>query len=615
MTLTLKIQLRGIKQPPVWRRIVIPASFTFHNLHETIQEAFDWRDYHLYQFEKSPFDNGWTVKIPDKSDEELGYDVSDAKKTLVSAFLRKMELKKLVYVYDFGDSWVHDITVESIDEKATLSHPICLAGKGAAPHEDCGGIYGYENIKRLFAEDPDGEETQEYRRWLGLDDDEEFDPKRFDIDELNERLEGIQVRTRLSEDKAWKKLTKSVTLLDTMKDLNEGDIVDFAEDLHLKIDRGISLKKIKQAYAQAILDNPLKVLRLLPLEDLCIIEKLKDGKDGPNVVDVYNDYRQYLLVYYGMADEIDDSDGRHYLRFGDDFRDAVTPIIKQVTDDMMVHTRVTIESYVEGLANLYGQVSRRQVKETLVRLHQARDMDAAEDTLSMTHLMSVLFTWMGHESASPMEEQNDDTYLYLSRYGWDTPKDLERERLKYNLPSDKYREFTEKEILCAARSPIPLIPNPKQEAFARMLTDVLGMNEWEVIETCHDLWYHAMHEGDEDEDLMSASQYFIDYVLGSIDVTPEEHEKALSLLADYLNNMPHWQMRGFTPSDTMKSPDAKHHSNAPSRRLRQTEDVTDDFPWLGGPMQPYIAPKKVGRNDPCPCGSGKKYKNCCGRGS
>jgi Protein of unknown function (DUF1186)/SEC-C motif len=27
---------------------------------------------------------------------------------------------------------------------------------------------------------------------------------------------------------------------------------------------------------------------------------------------------------------------------------------------------------------------------------------------------------------------------------------------------------------------------------------------------------------------------------------------------------------------------------------------------------PYIAPEKVGRNDPCPCGSGKKYKKCCG---
>ncbi len=27
----------------------------------------------------------------------------------------------------------------------------------------------------------------------------------------------------------------------------------------------------------------------------------------------------------------------------------------------------------------------------------------------------------------------------------------------------------------------------------------------------------------------------------------------------------------------------------------------------------YVNEKKVGRNDPCPCGSGKKYKNCCGR--
>ena len=29
---------------------------------------------------------------------------------------------------------------------------------------------------------------------------------------------------------------------------------------------------------------------------------------------------------------------------------------------------------------------------------------------------------------------------------------------------------------------------------------------------------------------------------------------------------------------------------------------------------PYVAPKTVGRNDPCPCGSGKKFKNCHGKG-
>ena len=33
----------------------------------------------------------------------------------------------------------------------------------------------------------------------------------------------------------------------------------------------------------------------------------------------------------------------------------------------------------------------------------------------------------------------------------------------------------------------------------------------------------------------------------------------------------------------------------------------------GGPAGPKRVAKKVGRNDPCPCGSGKKYKNCCGK--
>ncbi len=28
---------------------------------------------------------------------------------------------------------------------------------------------------------------------------------------------------------------------------------------------------------------------------------------------------------------------------------------------------------------------------------------------------------------------------------------------------------------------------------------------------------------------------------------------------------------------------------------------------------PVHVEKKIGRNDPCPCGSGRKYKKCCGR--
>ena len=42
------------------------------------------------------------------------------------------------------------------------------------------------------------------------------------------------------------------------------------------------------------------------------------------------------------------------------------------------------------------------------------------------------------------------------------------------------------------------------------------------------------------------------------------------------------------------------------------EDITD-LEMLLNPVKTEIADKKVGRNEPCPCGSGKKYKKCCGK--
>jgi len=40
----------------------------------------------------------------------------------------------------------------------------------------------------------------------------------------------------------------------------------------------------------------------------------------------------------------------------------------------------------------------------------------------------------------------------------------------------------------------------------------------------------------------------------------------------------------------------------------------DDAPKAKPKQQPIRAEQKIGRNDPCPCGSGKKYKNCHGQG-
>ena len=55
------------------------------------------------------------------------------------------------------------------------------------------------------------------------------------------------------------------------------------------------------------------------------------------------------------------------------------------------------------------------------------------------------------------------------------------------------------------------------------------------------------------------------------------------------------------------------------RRVQVAKPLTEGFEGSGkGPQKKVIVTQrretaKVGRNDPCPCGSGKKYKNCCGR--
>ena len=191
MTLTFKIQIRGIKKPPVWRRIEIPVNLTFEEFHQTIQRAFGWENYHLYQFQRQAYDAGWSIKSSDDIEQEpFGFRerAIDAGKTLVGEFLDTRQLNKFVYIYDFGDDWIHDITLEKTDESSTLAHPVCHDAKGACPPEDCGGPWGYEHIKELFREAPRGSESKEYLDWMGLKSAKDFDADAVSTIAINSRL-------------------------------------------------------------------------------------------------------------------------------------------------------------------------------------------------------------------------------------------------------------------------------------------------------------------------------------------------------------------------------------------------------------------------------------------
>lgn len=192
MVLHFKIQIKGITKPPVWRKVSVPSNFTFLRFHEVIQIAFGWGDYHLFEFKDKEWESNIRIAVPvedDFFDPDFFADTKDSSKVKLSNIFGK-KFHKLFYVYDFGDNWVHEITLESISNEKQKT-AICLSGKGACPPEDCGSIYGYEEMKQVFATMPESEEADEYREWLGMDKGEIWDTEALNLEEINMLLKLI----------------------------------------------------------------------------------------------------------------------------------------------------------------------------------------------------------------------------------------------------------------------------------------------------------------------------------------------------------------------------------------------------------------------------------------
>src|SRR5512145_2649879 len=131
----LSISLRSIS-PLIWRRLLVRSDTTIAQLHDIIQCAMGWEDLHLHRFCIHGKDYG--IYQPGG----LLFDDDPTRVVLANFRLRPGE--RFVYEYDFGDFWQHDIRLERVLPLAAGQHdPVCIAGSGDCPPEDCGGPAGY----------------------------------------------------------------------------------------------------------------------------------------------------------------------------------------------------------------------------------------------------------------------------------------------------------------------------------------------------------------------------------------------------------------------------------------------------------------------------------------
>lgn len=174
----LKVTLKHVA-PPIWRRLEVPADTKLPRLHRLLQMAMGWYDAHLHAFRVGRTSYG----VPDP---DFPSDMENERHVRLGDIAAEGD--KLIYEYDFGDGWEHEIKVEkAFAPESGVRYPRCIQGKRACPPEDCGGPWGYEHLLEVLA-NPEHPEHAETREWLRAD----FDPEAFDLEDVNEGLRQVR---------------------------------------------------------------------------------------------------------------------------------------------------------------------------------------------------------------------------------------------------------------------------------------------------------------------------------------------------------------------------------------------------------------------------------------
>ena len=147
-----------------------------------------WHDTHLHGFDVC------NVRVPLVEDgasiDERGISIAQ---------LQSAGIKKFRYTYDFGDDWKHSVLIENAFIASTSNlYPQCIAGRGACPLEDIGGVRHWSKLRTALRhpEQPLDSEVESLLDRVGNG----YTPPPFDVEKTNARLQkAFNKRIRVDE--------------------------------------------------------------------------------------------------------------------------------------------------------------------------------------------------------------------------------------------------------------------------------------------------------------------------------------------------------------------------------------------------------------------------------
>ena len=284
----------------------------------------------------------------------------------------------------------------------------------------------------------------------------------------------------------------------------------------------------------------------------------------------------YNFYYRGILDLIDDEEETS-VRITADIAEQIEEIVNEAEFREQIKKNKEIITFVSGLLVYYGALGGIEIYNFYEKYYNK------EESLDYLNLRELIIET--YRSTDKIERYS---YYYLDP-GVISPEDIideieMRSNVDYYFPRKK-------EILYAGSNQLEKL-NSVQRKFKKMLIKNFSLFEPKA----DDILWEMMLDIKNDFSSMSILQDFASRYEFKNDKQTDEF---VSQLNDLHNNTRMWILKGHTPEELFEE-EKKHLQPLPKKNK-------------GGSVgeQTVIKGEQVGRNDPCPCGSGKKYKKCC----
>lgn len=240
-----------------------------------------------------------------------------------------------------------------------------------------------------------------------------------------------------------------------------------------------------------------------------------------------------------------------------------------------------LTQYIIALSNLYGMVH----KDKVIEIYNSQN----EDRVSLSNLEEII---------TNSTEELEDAFIY-------SHKDY--------FVHEVIMENDEFDLMLRKKGDKPNYV-PKKNELLKYIDDGYFEKSKEYNALLSYIKKNFYKSGDEKaewlaEDIQGMCQFGLDMQIifdafNNRDISFEDMDQAnevVQLVMELSNNIRIWENNGHTPHEIFEKFEKPKLKPLPDRPFEFNETKVIDMKTRG----------KIGRNDPCPCGSGKKYKNCC----